>query len=96
MRFTVDQIEESARFISHGTSDQRLACTGRSIQKDTARRLHSDGLEQLRMAKRKLHHLLNKGQLLPHSTDVIVTDGVQCFFFFLDTVTTFSIINHPA
>ena len=89
LRFTVDQIEEGARFISHGTSDQRLACTGGSIQKDTARRLYSDGLEQLRMSKRKLHHLLDLGQLLPHSTDVVVTNSVQCFFFFLDTITTF-------
>ena len=41
---TVDQEEEGARLVGYSARDQRFAGTGRAVQQDTTRRLHTDRL----------------------------------------------------
>ena len=45
--------------------------------------LDPDRLEQLRMAQRKLDHLLDQGQLLANAADVVVADLVDVFLLIL-------------
>ncbi len=43
--------------IGDGAGNERLAGAGRAVQQDAFRRLHADGLEQLRVPQRQLHQL---------------------------------------
>ena len=69
--------------ISHSASNEGLAGTRGPVHEDTTRGLHADSLEQRGVAQRQLHHLLDLGQLLAATADVVVADGVQSFFFLL-------------
>ena len=44
---TIDQEEEDASLVGHGTGHKSFACTGWAKHEDTARRLNTDGLEEL-------------------------------------------------
>lgn len=73
---TVNQVKERASLVGNGASDQSLPCTWRSEQEDTSRRLHSNRFKELRVAKRKLHHLLYQCQLFAGASNVVVADRV--------------------
>ena len=51
--------------------------TWRAVEQDAPGRLDPDGLEEAGVSERKLHHLLDLGQLLPAPTDIVIADGVQ-------------------
>lgn len=80
---TVDQIEESSSFIGNGSGDESFTGSGWSVKEDATRRLDTDCFEKLRVAKRELDHLFDQSKLLATTSDVVVSDGVQSFLFFL-------------
>ena len=45
--------------------------------------LDTYGLEELRMAQRQFHHLLDLSQLLTTSSNVVVANLIQCLLLFL-------------
>lgn len=51
--------------------------TWRAVEQDAPGRLDPDGLEEAGVSERKLHHLLDLGQLLPAPANIIITDGVE-------------------
>ena len=63
--------------------------TWRSEEQDSPGWLDSDGLEETRMSERELDHLLDLRQLLPATSDVVVSDSVErvLFLFTLDRLT---------
>lgn len=46
---------------------------------------HANGLEECWVPERQLHHFFDLSQLLPHTSNVIVADFIQRFFFVLST-----------
>ena len=50
--------------------------TWRAVEQDAPGRLDPDGLEEAG-SERKLHHLLDLGQLLPAPADIVIADGVE-------------------
>lgn len=74
---TIDEEEEGARLVRNSSCHQRFTGTRRSEHQDTARRLDTDGLEELRMAERQFHHLTNLGHLLSAATNIVVTNVIQ-------------------
>merc|ERR1719352_223940 len=74
---TIDEEEEGTSLICNSPGHQGLTSARRAEEQDAPGRLHSDGLEELRVPEWKFHHLLEGGQLLPATSDVVVTDGVQ-------------------
>ena len=54
---TIDQKEEGASFICHGTSNESLSGARGPVKQDSSRRLHTNGSEQLGVAQGELHHL---------------------------------------
>lgn len=47
---TIDQKEEGASLIGHGTSNESLSGARGSVKQDSSRRLHTNGSEQLGVA----------------------------------------------
>lgn len=47
--------------------------------------LDTDGLEQCWVSQGQLHHLLNLGQLLPHTPNVIIANLIQRLLLILNT-----------
>jgi hypothetical protein len=43
----------------------------------TRKYLDADGLEELRVAQRQLHHLADNGHLLAAATNVVVANGIE-------------------
>src|ERR1700722_10621284 len=79
---TVDQ-EERSRLVRYSTRHKGFTPTGWSKQKDTARGLDTDRLEQLQMAQWQVHELTNLRHLLAAQTNVIVPSiGQVCLFVF--------------
>lgn len=74
---TVDEEEEGTGFVGDGTGHQSLTGTGGAIEQDTTGRLDTDGLEELRVAQRKLNHLADLSHLLAATTNVVVADLVE-------------------
>lgn len=56
---TVEEEEECASLIGNCSSDRRFSCARRSVEQNSARRFDADRLEETRMAKWQLHHLLD-------------------------------------
>ena len=54
---TIDQKEEGASLICHGTSNESLSGARGPVKQDSSRRLHTNGSEQLGVAQGELHHL---------------------------------------
>lgn len=46
---------------------------------------YTDGLEECWVPEWQLHHFFNLSQLLPNTSDVIIADFIQGFFFILST-----------
>eukprot|EP00962_Isochrysis_galbana_P008699 scaffold2423_cov113-Isochrysis_galbana.AAC.9 len=76
----IDEEEESTRLIRNRPRDQRLARARRPKHEDAAWGLHTDGLEELRVAQWQLDELADVGQLLAHATNVIIADVVLGLF----------------
>ena len=78
---TIDQEEECASFVRDRTCHERLTGTWRSIHEDTARRLDTNGLEELRVTQWQLNELSNLGYLFAATTDIIISDIIEIRFF---------------
>jgi len=74
---TVDQ-EEHGRFVRDRTRHERLASTGWTKQKDTARGLNTDRLEELWMTQWQFHELTDLCHLFATPTNVVVSHVGQC------------------
>ena len=60
---SVDEEKEGAGLVGDSTSHERFTGTGRAKHQDTARRLDSDGFEQLRVTKGELDKFADLHQL---------------------------------
>ena len=60
--------------LRHGTSDQRLAAPGRTMQEHTLGRVDSESLEDLRVAQRQLDDFADPMELTLESADVLVRE----------------------
>jgi hypothetical protein len=79
----VDQEEEGARLVGDGSSHERFSGARGAEHEDSAGRLDADGLEQLRVAQRKLDQLADLGHLLAAAANVIVAHLVQVLLLIL-------------
>ena len=66
---TIDEEEESSGLVRYSPSDEGLPSAWRAVEEYTPGWFYSDGLEQLRMTQRKLHHLQHPGSILRQGKD---------------------------
>jgi hypothetical protein len=66
-------MEESRfRFVRNGSYQERLAGARRAVEKHSLRRIDTQTLEELRMAKRQLHHLARLLHRFADTSHIIV------------------------
>merc|ERR1712212_1215018 len=73
----VDEEEEGTGLVGYSPGHQGLSSTRGAEEQDAPGWLHSNGLEQSRVPEWKLHHLLEGGELLSATSNVVVANGVQ-------------------
>ena len=71
---TADGKEIRLRLVRDGPRDQRLAASGRAVQKHAFRRVNSQPLENFRVAQRKLNHFPDSEQMRLQSANVLIGD----------------------
>jgi len=81
---SIDAIEERTGFIGNRLCNQSFAGTGRAVEQDTLGRLDTEHLEEGWMSERKLNHFANLGELLAHTTHVVISNPVLLLFFVSD------------
>ena len=74
---TVDEEEERAGFVGHSAGHKGFSGTGGTVHENTTGRLDADSFEELWMTEGQFNQFANLGHLLPHTTDIIVTDFIK-------------------